>query len=373
MSTPNLFNRWLPPETHRGLLRRGLIVLIGALGIAMLNWFNKSGANAMSQSLVYSFAISTTIWLFADPLRIAARQWLLLQAPNYWVLNGRSMAWMLFGSVFGYLLGTWIGDLYANVSTFAMLGESPRRFWGFLASSLAISVGFLVFFYQREKAMSLQRQATEARLRLLETQLEPHMLFNTLANLRALITVDQDKAVQMLDRLNDYLRATLRASRSDDTPQHPHTLHDEFARLGDYLELMAVRMGPRLRYTLTLPPELAHHPLPPLLLQPLVENAIRHGLEPHVDGGEVQVSASADGATLLLTVNDTGAGCTSEPDSNRPGAGFGLAQVRERLTTAFGPAPKGADRLLWRSAPNQGTWISLRLPLETAAVKAAAH
>ncbi len=68
--------------------------------------------------------------------------------------------------------------------------------------------------------------------------------------------------------------------------QRPHTLQDEFDRLGDYLELMAVRMGPRLRYTLNLPPELARHPLPPLLLQPLVENAIRHGLEPHVDGGE---------------------------------------------------------------------------------------
>ena len=366
MPSPDFFNRWLPPETHRGLLRRGAIVWAVALGIAVMNWFNKP--SAFAQSLVYSYAISTAIWLIADPLRIAARGWLRLEAPNYWALNLRSIAWLLFGSIGGYALGTWIGDLYANVSTFSMLAESPRRFWGFLLSSLAISFGFLFFFYQRERAISLERQATEARLRLLETQLEPHMLFNTLANLRALITVDQDKAVHMLDRLNDYLRATLRASRSDETDQHrPHTLQDEFARLGDYLELMAVRMGPRLRYALNLPPELARHPLPPLLLQPLVENAIRHGLEPHVDGGSIDISAQADGDTLLLSVNDTGAGCAGEPQSDRPGGGFGLAQVRERLATAFGPAPKGSERLQWRSAPHQGTQILLRLPLEASA------
>jgi signal transduction histidine kinase len=367
MPTPPFLNRWLPRETHRSLLRRGAIVWAVALGIALMNWFNKSGANSFTQSLVYSYAISTFIWLITDPLRIAARDWLRLAAPNYWAANLRVATWMFFGALLGYALGIWVGDTYANVSTFSMLAESPRRFWSVLLGSLAISLGFLFFFYQRERTISLERQATEARLRLLETQLEPHMLFNTLANLRALITVDQDKAVHMLDRLNDYLRATLRASRSDEADQRPHTLKDEFARLGDYLELMAVRMGPRLRYALNLPPELAQHPLPPLLLQPLVENAIRHGLEPHVDGGSIDISAKADRTTLLLSVNDTGAGCAGEPPSDRPGGGFGLTQVRERLATAFGPAPKGSERLQWRSAPNQGTQILLSLPLESLA------
>ena len=365
MPTPHFLNRWLPPETHRSLLRRGAIGWAVAVGIAVMNWFNKPSLNAFAPSLVYSYAISTAIWLITDPLRIAARGWLRLEAPNYWALNWRSAAWMFFGAIGGYALGTWIGDLYANVSTLSMLAESPRRFWSVLLSSLAISLGFLFFFYQRERSLALERQATEARLRLLETQLEPHMLFNTLANLRALITVDQDKAVHMLDRLNDYLRATLRASRSDEAHQRPHTLKDEFDRLGDYLEIMVIRMGPRLRYALNLPPELARHPLPPLLLQPLVENAIRHGLEPHVDGGSIDISAKADGAALLLSVNDTGAGCAGEPQADRPGGGFGLSQVRERLATTFGPAPKGGERLQWRSAPNKGTQILLRLPLES--------
>jgi signal transduction histidine kinase len=372
MPAPHFVHRWLPPETHRGLLRRGLIVGAVALGIAVMNWLNKPSFGSLVQALVYSYAISMSIWFISDPLRIAARRFLQLGAPNYWTLNLRSGAWMLLGALFGYALGTWIGDAYAGVSTFALLSESPKRFWGFLISSLAISLGFLFFFYQRERALSLQKQAAEARLRLLETQLEPHMLFNTLANLRALIVIDQDKAVDMLDRLNGYLRATLRASRSADAEQRPHTLQDEFDRLGDYLELMAVRMGPRLRYTLTLPPALARHPLPPLLLQPLVENAIRHGLEPHLAGGEIVVSAQAEGSSLLLRVNDTGAGCAGAPLADRPGGGFGLSQVRERLETAFGPAPKGIERLQWQSAPNQGTQILLRLPLDTAALESTA-
>jgi signal transduction histidine kinase len=362
--SPAWFNALLPPETHRGLVRRGTIVWAVALGIAVMNWFNKSSFISMGAALVYSYAISTAIWLLTDPVRIAARGWLRIPAPNYWDLNLRSGTWMLSSAVLGYALGTWIGDAYAGVSTFAMLAESPRRFWGFLASSLLISLGFLFFFYQREKSLSLQQQATEARLRLLETQLEPHMLFNTLANLRALIAVDPDQAVQMLDRLNDYLRATLRASRSAEAEQRPHTLQDEFARLGDYLELMAVRMGPRLRFALALPPELAGHPLPALLLQPLVENAIRHGLEPHVDGGEITVQAKAQDKALVLTISDTGAGCALDPGTHAPGSGFGLPQVRERLLTAFGPAPKGTERLQWQSAPQQGTHITLRLPLK---------
>jgi signal transduction histidine kinase len=360
-------DRWLPPESHSRLLRRGAIVWAVALLIALTNWFNKSGFSDLSQSLVYSYAISTAIWFIADPLRIAARQWLQLTPPNYWVLNTRTVLWLIGGTITGYTLGTWVGDTYANVSTLSLISESPKRFWGFLLSTVGISLGFVFFFYQREKALALKRQATEARLRLLETQLEPHMLFNTLANLRALITVEPDRAVQMLDRLNNYLRATLHASRSDETPRRPHTLQDEFDRLRDYLELMTVRMGPRLSYTLTLPPELARHPLPPLLLQPLVENAIRHGLEPHVEGGSIAVSARADGASLLLCVNDTGSGCAGEPRSERPGGGFGLAQVRERLATAFGPPPSGVKRLQWQSAPNRGTQIQLHLPLETPA------
>ena len=156
------------------------------------------------------------------------------------------------------------------------------------------------------------------------------MLFNTLANLRVLINADPVRATQMLDRLIAYLRATLSASRAT-----THPLSAEFERLADYLELMAVRMGPRLHYSLELPVELEALPVPPLLLQPLVENSIKHGLEPGVGGGSIRVQAQRRGDSLLLTVSDTGVGLGDGPIQE---TGFGLTQVRERLATAYGPA-----------------------------------
>jgi sensor histidine kinase YesM len=132
----------------------------------------------------------------------------------------------------------------------------------------------------------------------------------------------------MLDRLIAYLRATLAASR-----QTSHSLSDEFERLRDYLELMTVRMGPRLRYSLELPPELARLPVPSLLLQPLVENSIQHGLEPKVEGGSITVRARRLANVLTLEVIDTGVGL---PAAALLKSGFGLAQVRERLAATFG-------------------------------------
>ncbi len=225
--------------------------------------------------------------------------------------------------------------------------------------SLGISAGVSFFFYSRGREQVRQRQlaaaqrdATQAKLRLLESQLEPHMLFNTLANLRVLIGIDPPKAQAMLDQLIGFLRATLNASRAD-----LHPLTAEFERVDDYLALMKIRMGERLRTHLDLPPELATHPVPPLLLQPLVENAIKHGLEPHVDGGSLRVRAAHNAGQLILTVRDTGAGLnTPAADGTR----FGLAQVRERLTTLYGAQ---ATLTLEAAADSEGgTLATLRLP-----------
>jgi sensor histidine kinase YesM len=189
----------------------------------------------------------------------------------------------------------------------------------------------------RAQAEAAQRQAAENQLRLLQSQLEPHMLFNTLANLRVLIGLDPQRAQAMLDRLIGFLRATLAASRQ---PLHP--LAEEFRHTDDYLALMAVRMGPRLQVNLQLPPELATLPLPPLLLQPLVENAIKHGLEPKVEGGRLDVSAHREagskGAQLVLQVRDTGVGLGAAASAAAAGSGFGLEQVRTRLRTLYGEA-----------------------------------
>ena len=348
--------RWLPPDSRRGVAQRMGIVWAVALLIALFQWGSGHKNHSLDAALVYSYAISTAIWFLTDPGRIALHRLLGTQGPHYWGLSLRMMAYLLAGVVVGYTLGTFVGDAYTGHSTWELLTVSPLRFFGFWLSTLGISLGFLFSFYQRARNQDLQRQATEARLKLLETQLEPHMLFNTLANLRALIATDPPRAIRMLDRLNDYLRATLRASRTDGS-SGSHTLADEFARLRDYLELMAVRMGPRLSYTLDLPEALQRHPVPPLLLQPLVENAIRHGLEPKLDGGRIDIRASNDGTRqLLLEVIDTGVGMDTggAPPS---GSGFGLSQVRERVASL-----PGGGRVDLNAQPGHGATVRIHLP-----------
>lgn len=347
--------RWLPPDSRDGVVQRALIVWGVAPLLALFQWVSKPVEHPLVSSLIYSFAISTSIWLLCDPVRIRLHRWLHTQAPNYWAWSPRIFIYMMVCVVLGYTAGTTLGDLYTGRSTWELYTLAPQRFWSFLLLSVGVSLGFLLFFYQREKSLELKRQASEARLKLLESQLEPHMLFNTLANLRVLIGTDPARATAMLDRLNDFLRATLAASRTD-ARSGRHTLAAEFARLRDYLELMAVRMGPRLRYTLDLPEALANEPIPPLLLQPLVENSIRHGLEPSLQGGDIHVRARRSGPVLELEVSDTGVGCGPSPTP-----GFGLAQVRERLETAY----PGQARLDWQGQPGAGTRALLTLPLQT--------
>jgi signal transduction histidine kinase len=247
------------------------------------------------------------------------------------------------GLVGGGMLAGWLLGNVLGIAACRAFGLFPPVYQGELAIELrnGLMVTLLAgtiatyWFYSRnqsnylgQKMAEAQRHASEARLKLLETQLEPHMLFNTLANLRALIAVDPARAQEMLDHMIAYLRATLAASRGA-----THPLHTEFARLRDYLELMAIRMGPRLAYTLDLPAELADVPVPTLLLQPLVENSIRHGLEPKLEGGRIEVHARREGERLVIDVQDTGLGA-AEPAAG--GTGFGLAQIRERLTALHG-------------------------------------
>jgi len=347
----NWLFKWLPANARAGALRRLVAVWTIALAIALVLWGTGNKSHTLGISLVYSYAISTAIWLLSDPLRIRLGPWLRVGPPHFWAFSPRVGLYMLTCSTLGYALGTAIGDAYAGRSTWDMVTQSPVRLLGFWISGLVFSGLFILGFYQRARAEDLRHQATEARLKLLQRQLEPHMLFNTLANLRALIASDPQRAVAMLDHLNAFLRATLDASRAT---QHP--LSTEFQRLSDYLDLMAVRMGPRLRHRLELPADLAALPVPTLLLQALVENAIRHGLEPQVAGGELVVRARREAKHLVLEVADSGAGMA--PDAP---AGFGLTQVRERLRSTYG----NAAALAMSDAPGGGTLVRIRLPLTT--------
>ncbi len=352
---------WIPVDARPGLARRGLIV--GAVALVIAAMQTLMGGHGAAASLVYSLAISGAIWTCTDVLRVAAHRWLRTSGPHYWALTGRMVVFLSAGVLLGYAVGTLLGDAYAGQSTLALLWRSPSRFAGLLLFSLVVSLGFLSYFYLRERNAELQREATEAQLQLLRAQLDPHMLFNSLANLRALIEQRPEQATEMLDRLVAYLRATLGASRADGLG-HTHTLGDEIDRLQDYLALMAVRMGPRLQVQIDVPDELKSQPVLPLLLQPLVENAIRHGLEPQIDGGTIAVQARRDGHQLVLTVSDTGAGGAvfrdANPHSGPHTGGLGLTHVRQRLLTRYG----AAAQMALHSPPGEGNRITLQWPLQ---------
>ncbi len=297
--------------------------------IALGLWWFRQGA-PLDIQLVYSLSTGMLAWAIID----LGRFFIDTSSPYHFPRGWRAIALIVAGCAIGHVLGTFVGDAYGGKSSWEMFQDRPRMLVNFFLLSIVCGAVISYFFYASGKSLYLhgelqasQRQATQAQLQLLQSQLDPHMLFNTLANLRALINTDPPRATHMLDRLNDYLRSTLSASRATE-----HPLSAEFDRLRDYLELMQIRMGERLRYTLDLPAALASLPVPPLILQSLVENAIVHGLEPQVAGGEVHISARADGDMLVLQVRDTGTGF----DPAQTPEGFGITQVRERIATRYG-------------------------------------
>jgi signal transduction histidine kinase len=345
------------PESGRGsMLRRGLLNQPVCLVVGLVLWLVSPHNHSFWSAYLYAFVIGNLIWLTVDGGRQLTKH---LAGPAN---RGREWpGWLamaplvVLGAIVGYSVGTPIVD--------ALLGRSSPRLFasvGVLATTLIAAAAATYFFYTREqlhaervRAEQARRLALENQLKLLESQLEPHMLFNTLANLRVLIAIDPERAQAMLDRLIAYLRATLAGAR---VATHP--LHAEFERLADYLALMAVRMGPRLAVHFELPAELRDVAVPPLLLQPLVENAIRHGLEPKVEGGRIDVAAARDGAALRLTVHDSGAGIDAAAAT-----GYGTTHVRERLAALYGTAA----RLELQPLQGGGTAATVTLPLAPSA------
>ena len=353
------------PEAPFGaghLLHHGTQVALANFIIAALIATMRGGR--FGATLVYAECIGLSIWLLIDVGRM-----LIPGRTAGWPRGWRGLALVAGGCALGYVIGTTLADAMFGWSTWHATLRNPSSLlqdFGPTATFCTIVAGW---FYVRSQARAHRAQvaaathaATLARLDMLQSQLEPHMLFNTLANLRALISADPQRAQEMLDHLIAFLRATLAASR-----QAEHPLSEEFARIADYLALMQVRMGERLRASTALPPELAALGVPPLLLQPLVENAIKHGIEPQRGPGELHVAAELDGDTLVLSVVDSGRGLEAaaaarEREPGAPGSGFGLAQIRERLHTLHGDAA----RFTLSPRAEGGTRAEIRLPLRSA-------
>ncbi|WP_374584094.1 sensor histidine kinase [Pseudoduganella sp.] len=329
----------------------GLYVALFNVMCAVLITYVFGSGRMFGVNLVVSMCIGLSTWLLIDLARFSLWG---EQGKTNWLLFLPVLAGGIVAGVFvGSHLAAWLLGFKVNIMG-SLSGQ--RGVSALLFTVFATGVATLFFAgrdrllqaraeaaMEKARAEAVQRQALQAQLQRLQAQIEPHMLFNTLANLQGLIALDPARAQAMLDQLITYLRATLSAARAERT-----TLGQEFALLDAYLGLMSVRMGARLSYGLDMPDALRNLELPPMLLQPLVENAIAHGLEPNVAGGHVQVSARALDGALELLVSDTGRGLDAGP--GKPGTGLGLANIRERLRGLYGErasfsldaAPQGA-------------------------------
>ena len=197
---------------------------------------------------------------------------------------------------------------------------------------------------------SLKRQLVEAQLKMMQAQVEPHFLFNTLASVDYLKETDPPTASRMQKNLIQYLRAALPQMREGST-----TLGKEIQLCRSYLEILKFRMEDRLHYTVTVPQGLQSAQFPPMMLQSLIENSIKHGLEPKPEGGAITISADIVDGRLRVTVADTGLGFAA---GSQPGTGVGLSNVRERLAALYG----GRARLSIDANHPSGTIVTIDVP-----------
>jgi len=206
----------------------------------------------------------------------------------------------------------------------------------------------------REEAESqrLSRQLTEAKLQALQAQVEPHFLYNTLANVQALTETDPPRAGAMVGHLIDYLRSALPRMRESTS-----TIGQELDLARAYLSILKMRMGERLSFDIALPEGLANTPFPPLMLPSLVENAIKHGLEPVREGGHIHLSVQEREGRLRVVVSDTGRGVAETPAD-----GVGLGNIRERLAALYG----AEARLTLEANHPHGAIAMLEIPLAQA-------
>ncbi len=259
-------------------------------------------------------------------------------------LLGLAIGWPLGATVAGYDAISW------------RLLEDPNSLAASVLVALAITTIFYMIFHAAARRLQAEKRAAEAQLRLLQGQIEPHFLFNTLANVVSLIDHDAPRAKHMLESFTAYLRTSLGTLRDAQA-----TLGSELDMVQEYLALMQMRMEDRLTFSIVSDPSDRDAAMPPLLLQPLVENAIHHGLEPQVEGGHIRISSRKDGTELVIEVADSGPGPGAS--TRHGGAGMALANLRERLQTQWGAA---ASLTLLAARP--GTVATLRIPFHRAVV-----
>jgi two-component system LytT family sensor kinase len=292
------------------------------------------------------------LWALLTPLVAFLARRFPLYGPRKWRHAG-------FHAAAGVVLG--LAKTLADRVVFAML----TGFWPYLlVSTLALQVFVYAAmvaaahgleYYRRSRERDhLEARLADARLQLLNMQLQPHFLFNTLNTIAELVHEDPESADRMIAKLSELLRRTLHLGGSQEI-----TLEAELELLSLYVDLQKARFGDRLKTSLTIDPAARQARVPMLLLQPIVENAIRHGLAAHVDAGRVDIEARRIGGDLAIDVTDDGPGL---PDLDVR-EGIGLGNTRARLGALY----RGSSSLELMNVPQRGARVAVRIPFRTSA------
>ncbi|HMN46366.1 MAG TPA: sensor histidine kinase [Povalibacter sp.] len=283
----------------------------------------------------------------AFALLAAAARWPRVVASTRIVIAAAAVA-TLIGGLACVLVGIapywWLAEDAGRIVSEWLQGS------GFAAFFIAWPIALTAVTRQRNALVESRRQLAESRLHALQAQIEPHFLMNTLANLRHLIRRDGVAAATMLDHLADFLQNALQRTRTTTT-----TLGQELELIDSYLSIMRIRLADRLTFSIRCEERLKAMVIPPLLLQPLVENAVEHGIEPSEHGGSIDIAIDAASGRLRATIGDDGVGFDAARVNEN---GVGLKNVRERLATLY-----GADAVLTvERRGERGTVATLLIP-----------
>ncbi len=340
---------------HQHVLVQLAYVLLFNTSIAVLLillWRGASFGHTLLVSQCIGLTIFFTLYIFGHFIEL--KGW-LVSIP------------LSIGAIGGVLLGM-LASLLVNNRQVSAVSKYISSHYEELLINLFLAFFFgiiiLYFFVSRErhyqathalkesqiKNLDHKKQIAETQLQLLQAQIEPHFLFNSLSNVISLIEHDPSRAKLMLESLTRYLRASL--SRSHD---RQGTLQDELDLIENYLKILQIRMGDRLQYQFNVDQQLLTCPFPIMLLQPVVENAIKHGLEPLPEGGLVMVDIKQIDKSLQIKVIDNGVGLKADNLK-----GFGLMNVRQRLHSLFTEAGK----LSLANNTSRGTIVSIEMPYE---------
>ncbi len=302
-------------EECGGPFKPGLL-LIGAAGFAL---------TALPWRMHPAWALALGLWLGVS-LADALAGWGARHLAQRWSL----IAWLALSLYLGAAVGFGIEQAFTpqHMDARAQFARAVLHL-GFCGLLVGVPIVQGLRRLHALRRLEGERARLTAELQMLQAQIEPHFLFNTLATLRSLVRQGSDQALPLLDGMTGFLEAVLPRVRE------PHsTLGRELTIVEQYLAIMALRLGPRLAWRIEVPAALHEQPLTPLLLQPLVENAIRHGIEPSEAGGEILLTAHLDGTQLRLCVRNSGAALYLPAAA--PGHGLALENLRQRLHALHG-------------------------------------